>query len=250
MNFTAYPLSELMNNCKGVFEADSRGKLLISWHPQGFEKAAPSRKVVSVFLPWKVSWCQKNGPLLGPVVGWNNVTASCVQGFYRHTFNSDGEWQTLLRVCFQPFPGFCFSRGNFLPEFRVGERLAGSYLSLRTTKGGLLPSVPDKFLWDSLSWKPGGSQCMMWQSFWKQIWGREVWLMDNFMSLVILAPSHDFFPKEKKNAEAVSRSWDSVRNILGQSKVLPDSGSPPCGLLPGLVYIPSSVYLVLFFFFP
>ena len=38
---------------------------------------------------------------------------------------------------------------------------------------------------------------------------------------------HNGFFKEKKNAEAVSRSWGSVRNILESSEGLPDFRSSP-----------------------
>lgn len=117
-------------------------------------------------------------------------------------------------------------------EFRVGER-SGRKLFIIENHQRRAPAICAWHLWDFLlSWKPGGSQCMMWQSFWKQIWGRGSWLIwespcqlsfsDTPSSMVFF-----FFPKEKKNAEVVSRSWDSIRNILGQSEGLPDFGSSP-----------------------
>ena len=92
------------------------------------------------------------------------------------------------------FLGFVSHVVIFFQEFRVGER-SGRKLFIIENHQRRAPAICAWHLWDFLlSWKP-------WWFF--------------------------FFPKEKKSAEAVSRSWDSVRNILGQTQVLRDSGSPP-----------------------
>lgn len=130
-----------------------------------------------------------------------------------------------------PFLGFVSHMVIFFQEFRVGER-SGRKLFIIENHQRRAPAICAWHLWDSFELEARGFSVHDVAEFLETDLGKRKLTYEGVtMSLVILwhPLPHDFFffPKEKKNAEAVSRSWDSVRNILGQSKVLPDSGSPP-----------------------
>lgn len=220
-----------MNNCKGSLWGRLRGKLLISWHPQGFEKAAPSVLFLFSFHGRSLD-VRKMGHFWVQLLDGTSMTTA-VSRVPTDTFNLEDVSDKPSAGCASnPSLGFVSHAVIPFQEFRVGER-SGRKLFIIENHQRRAPAICAWHLWDFLlSWEPGGSQCMMWQSFWKQIWGRGSWLMwESPCQCHSLTPSPPwcffFFPKEKKNAEVVSRSWDSIRNILGQSEGLPDFGSSP-----------------------
>lgn len=146
-----------------------------------------------------------------------------------------------------PFLGFASHVVVLFQEFRVGER-SGRKLFIIENHQRRAPAICAWHLWDFLlSWKPGGSQCMMWQSFWKQIWGRGSWLMWESPCQLSFSGTPSpmmfffFFPKEKKMLKLLVGVEIQLEIFWGRVKVYLTPGAHLCGLLPGLVHIPSSV---------
>lgn len=124
----------------------------------------------------------------------------------------------------------------------MGERSGRKLFIIENHQRRALPSVPDTSE-TLLSWKPGGSVHDV-AEFQTDLGKRKLTYVGVTMSLVILwhLLPHDFFsPKKRKMLKLLvgveiqlEIFWDRVKFYL-------TLGAHLCGLLPGLVYIPSRV---------